>query len=126
MKSDLFRSMPPMRHNRVLAKSAVLAHIQEATGESPEAAVRTFRYLRNKRHIIFDRAFRWWRGVEYVGHESEDDFRRRVTSEVNRLTITVRRLRTQLEQQAETIKALSENNSRMVSAIRELKSALGG
>lgn len=81
MTSARFRSMPPLRHDRDPARSAVLAHIQAATGCDLAQAGRTFHYLRNKGHLVFTKAGRTWKGVEYLAEESEHAYRARMAAE---------------------------------------------
>lgn len=85
MKSDLFRSMPPMRHDRILANSEVLAHIMTVTGSDMPGAIKTFQYLRNSGHIVFTLWNRKWKGADYFPHETDEQFRVRVSAEMLQL-----------------------------------------
>lgn len=81
MIRDQFRDMPPKRHDRDPAKSAVLAHIMATIGCNLEQATRTFHYLRNRGHLRFQKAGRLWMGVDHTSDESEAQFRARITAE---------------------------------------------
>ena len=85
MKSDKFRFMPPLGHDRVFIKSEVLAHIAEVTGQSIEQTARTFHYLRNKGHLVFNSRTRKWSGAEYIPTENDEQFRARMASELAEL-----------------------------------------
>jgi hypothetical protein len=116
MTSDLFRSMPPKRHDRDPAKSGVLAYIQELTGVSLEQASRTFHYLRNKKHLVFDQRGRWWRGVEYVPLESEEERAARVQSELHELRAEVKEL-------TALVKRLRESHNELAVDVQVLEQA---
>lgn len=81
MTRDQFRSMPPKRHDRDLAKSEVVTHIATTSGCNLEQAARTFHYLRNRGHLRFQKAGRLWMGVDHTPEESEAQFRVRITAE---------------------------------------------
>lgn len=85
MTSDTFRSMPPRRHDRTPERSGVLAHICETLGCDLNQAIKTFHYLRNKRHLVFDSRRRIWRGVEFVPIETDDQRTARLQAEIDDL-----------------------------------------
>lgn len=92
MTRDEFRAMPPLRHNRDLNKSGVCLHIAKQLGCDLEQAKRTFKYLRDHKHLRFQEAGRWWMGVEYVPEETDAAYRARVASELAFLQAKVKRL----------------------------------
>lgn len=109
MKADLFRQMPPKRHDRRLDQSAVVQHIAEMLGESLEQAARTFRYLRNKGHLVFDPRGRWWRGTEYVPIETDAERASRVQAELNEIRGEVSRLSALVDKLRASHNALAES-----------------
>lgn len=92
MTRDIFRTMPPLRHNRDPAKSDVILHIADKLGCDLKRADATFRYLRNNGHLRFKEAGRWWMGVEYAPEETEPVYRARMASEVAFLMAKLKRL----------------------------------
>lgn len=92
MICEQFRTMPPKRHDRVPAKSAVLAHIMATRGCDLEQAIGTFHYLRRRGHLRFQKAGRLWMGVQHTPEESDAEFRARMASEVASLQAKVARL----------------------------------
>lgn len=109
MKSDLFRAMPPKRHDRRLDQSAVVQHIAETLGESLEQAARTFRYLRNKGHVVFEQRGRWWRGAEFVPLESTEERAARTQAELNQVRGEVSRLAALVDKLRASHNALAES-----------------
>lgn len=97
MICDQFRQMPPTRHDRDPTQSAVLAHIQATLGCDLPKAISTFHYLRNRRHLVFNRAGRTWRGVEHTPEESDRTYRSRMEATVATLEARLRTLETQCE-----------------------------
>lgn len=82
MTCDQYRTMPPTRHDRDPTRSAVLAHIMASSNCDIAQATRTFRYLRNKGHLVFIKAGRIWQGVEHTPDESDGQYRSRMAAEV--------------------------------------------
>lgn len=113
--------MPPKRHYRDNAESEVLAYIMAQTGEDLGQAIKTFRYLRNKRHLVFDRVYRWWRGAEYCPPETDEEFRRRTISEINRLTGELREVRNQVEAEKQRANEFVNMLNRVTAGLRELR-----
>lgn len=101
MTRDEFRTMPPLRHNRDLTKSNVCLHIAEKLGCDLQQAKATFKYLRDRKHLKFQPAGRWWMGVEYVPDESDSTYRARVAAELAQLQAKVRHLETFCERMKE-------------------------
>ena len=109
MKSDLFRAMPPKRHDRRLEHSAVVQHIAEILGESLEQAGRTFQYLRNRRHVVFEVRGRWWRGAEFVPLETDAERAARTQAELNQIRGEVSRLAALVDKLRASHNALAES-----------------
>jgi hypothetical protein len=71
-----------MRHDRITANSEVLGHIMTVTGSDMPGAIKTFQYLRNSGHIVFTLWNRKWKGADYFPHETDEQFRVRVSAEI--------------------------------------------
>lgn len=112
MIRDLFRSMPPLRHDRDPAKSQVLAHIMQVRNCDPRQAENTFHYLRRKGHVAFKKAGRIWVGSDYTPEETEAEFRSRTTSELNAL-------RSELSQLKALVKRIREAHNSLVDSIED-------
>lgn len=102
MKAHMFRTMPPRHHDRVDQDSAVLAFIIQTLECDLEQAKRTFRYLRNKRHLVFDSRGRWWRGAEFVPDETPEQRTARMQGEINDARSRIRTLERQVEDLIQT------------------------
>ena len=119
MKSDLFRSMPPMRHDRIWANSEVLAHIISVTGSDLPGAIKTFQYLRNRGHIVFTVRNRTWAGAEHVPNESDGQFRIRVSGEVSELRRIIKENLAKYRKLQASHDLLLENFNNLVSHINK-------
>lgn len=108
MKAELFRTMPPKRHDRDLERSSVVQYIADRLDCDLETASKTFRYLRNKGHLVFTTRGRFWRGAEFVPDEPEAQRSARMQGEINALRIELNRLTDLVDKMREKHNELSD------------------
>jgi len=80
--------MPPKRHNLILEKSELLAHIIETIGGGVAEANRAFNSMRNIKSqvLVFDRIHRVWHGCDWKpsDEDAQKDLESRKLSDMRR------------------------------------------
>ena len=83
-----FRDMPPKRHDTILEKSELLAHIVQTIGGGVAEANRAFNSMRNVKSqvLVFDRIQRVWHGCDWqpTDEEAQKDLESRKFSDIRR------------------------------------------